>query len=162
MTTTVAEPVVLADTKIDPDEFMLAGIDTSSEPRFTVSEVAKFFFARSAHWIRWRERRSFFVLDGAPDCPHTDSEVVPAHVNEDGKNVPKKIIYNTWIEDGKCSHCGGRAVGDSRTGTGARYYSLSDTEEIAHALAQRGAISGSQLRTTLQIIKSTARNYGYL
>jgi len=32
-------------------------------PRFTVTEVAKVFFARSSHWLRWRERRGF-LSDG--------------------------------------------------------------------------------------------------
>ena len=155
MTTTPVEPVALADKNIDPDKFILEGIDTSAEPRFTVSEVAKFFFARSAHWIRWRERRSYFVLDGDRTCPHEEPQTV------EGSKGPK-TVYLTWVEDGKCTRCGGRAVGDNRTSEGARYYTLADAEEIAHALAQRGAISGSQLRTTLQIIQATARNYGYI
>jgi hypothetical protein len=41
-------------------------------PHYTVNEVGKFFFGRTAHWVRWRNRPSehgdfpegFFVVDG--------------------------------------------------------------------------------------------------
>lgn len=55
---------MVTDTRLPEDRMLLDGIDVSREPLFTVSEVAKFFFARSPHWIRWRERKGFFVLDG--------------------------------------------------------------------------------------------------
>lgn len=41
---------------IPPAKLMFADIDTSREPIFTVSEAAKLFFARTASWLRWRER----------------------------------------------------------------------------------------------------------
>jgi hypothetical protein len=156
------EALAVTDSRIDPDRFILADIDTSAGPLFTVSEVAKFFFARTAHWVRWRERRSFFVLDGAKDCLHEEAHEVPEHTNETGKVHKAKTDYITWITDGFCKACGGRAVGNSRTPEGARRYSLADVEEIAHALAERGAISGSQLRNTLTIVQAVARNAGYL
>lgn len=34
------------------------------EPVFGISEVAKIFFRRSSHWVRWRERKGSFTLDG--------------------------------------------------------------------------------------------------
>ncbi len=43
---------------------ILHGIDVSKKPLYTVSEVAKFFFARSAHWIRWREKEGDLKLNG--------------------------------------------------------------------------------------------------
>jgi hypothetical protein len=98
---------------------MLAGIDTADGPRFAVSEVAKMFFARSAHWVRWRERKGHF------------------HLNE-------------------------QAVGTSRTASGARQYSLSDVEQMAHALRSRGDISQGQFRDACAVVKAEARLYGYL
>lgn len=56
----------ITDTRLPADHLILEGVDVSREPVFTVSEVARFFFARTAHWVRWRERRGFFVLDGEP------------------------------------------------------------------------------------------------
>jgi hypothetical protein len=115
---------VITDHRIDPAKFILADIDTSPRPHFNVSEVAKVFFARSPHWVRWREARGFFVLDEGT-----------------GQEKP---------------------VGNHRTQRGARYYTLSDVEEMAHALAQKQAITGSQLRTTLLLVENSARLWGYL
>jgi hypothetical protein len=61
---TETQHVVLTDSRLPTDRFILDGIDVTREPMFTVSEVAKVFFARSPHWIRWRERKDYFVLDG--------------------------------------------------------------------------------------------------
>lgn len=58
--------VVVIDNKVDPEAFMLTGIDTSKTPLFSVGETAKFFFARSAHWVRWVDRSGKLVLDGKP------------------------------------------------------------------------------------------------
>lgn len=59
-----AQHVVVTDSRLPTDKFILEGIDVAREPVFTVSEVAKVFFARSPHWVRWRERKGFFTLDG--------------------------------------------------------------------------------------------------
>lgn len=56
--------IILTDTRLPTDQFILDGVDVSEEPIFTVSEVAKMFFALSPHWIRWRERKGDFILDG--------------------------------------------------------------------------------------------------
>lgn len=55
---------ILTDTRLPADKFILEGVDVSEEPLFAISEVAKMFFARSPHWIRWRERKGDFNLDG--------------------------------------------------------------------------------------------------
>lgn len=49
---------------IPADKLMLDGIDVSREPKFSVGEIAKVFFGRSSHWIRWNERRGKILLDG--------------------------------------------------------------------------------------------------
>jgi hypothetical protein len=57
-------PVVLTPTGVDPERRLLQGVDTSADPVFSVGEVARAFFAKGPHWIRWRERHGFFpVLD---------------------------------------------------------------------------------------------------
>jgi len=46
----------LESERAENEEILIfAGIETD-EPKFRVSEVAKVFFARSPHWVRWRER----------------------------------------------------------------------------------------------------------
>lgn len=47
-------------------EFLFDDLDQAANPHFSVSEVAKIFFARSSHWVRWREddKVEGFVLDG--------------------------------------------------------------------------------------------------
>lgn len=63
---------MLADPKIDPDKMMLEGVDTLGMksdgtyrgPLYSVSEMAKFFFARSSHWVRWLEHEQKLNLDG--------------------------------------------------------------------------------------------------
>lgn len=112
------ESVVITNPRVDPSHFILAGIDTSKEPRFAIGEVAKFFFARSAHWIRWVEREHRLVLDGKP-------------------------------------------VGVGRTGSGAREYTLTDVEEMAHALASNNTISGAQLSRALALVAMEAELWEY-
>lgn len=114
MTTTT-----ITDAGIDPEKMMLKGIDTSSGPLFTISEMAKFFFARSSHWVRWLESKNKMLLDGQP-------------------------------------------VGQRRSGHSAREYTLSDVEEIAHGLAQQQAITGTQLRQTLTIVKVQAEMHHFI
>lgn len=162
--TLAAEPVIVADPKIDPDRFMLEGIDTSEKPLFTVSEVAKFFFARSAHWMRWRERSFFFMLGGDPKCEHHEmKKKMILREDESGKKKRvAKSVPDSWVKNGVCTRCGATEVGARRTGEGARTYSLSDIEKIAHALARRNAITGTQLRNTLSLVANEARVWGFI
>lgn len=88
-------------------------------PVFNVSEAAKVFFGKSAHWLRWQEERGKLVLDG-------------------------------------------NAVGTRRTGSQARIYTLSDIEEVAHALAQNGGIDGTQLNLTIRMVELSARVWRYI
>lgn len=57
----MVETLVVTDSALDADRLMLADVDTAEGPTFTVSEVAKFFFARSSHWIRWLETKQAFT-----------------------------------------------------------------------------------------------------
>ena len=111
--------IVMVDQRLPTDHLILEGIDVDKQPVYTVSEVAKVFFGKSPHWIRWREKNDFFVLDG-------------------------------------------EQVGGSRTPEGARRYTLSDIEKMAHALAGREAINGAQLTNALMMVQTSARIWGYL
>lgn len=66
--------IVITDPRLPSDHFILEGLDVSREPVFTVSEVAKVFFGRSPHWVRWRERKGFFILDGEEVGTHRTDE----------------------------------------------------------------------------------------
>jgi hypothetical protein len=112
------ELLVIPD-RIDPRKMMMEGLDDSEGPHYSVTEVAKVFFARSNHWLRDLERKGRLVLDGAP-------------------------------------------VGQHRTKSGARTYGLVDVEQVAHALAQNGAIDGRQLQGALVIVNIQAQIYGIL
>jgi hypothetical protein len=145
MTQNPVDQAVVIDPEIDASAFMLDGIDTSAAPNFTVAEVSKFFFARSAHWVRWLEKEGSLVLDSTiADCSHTDEADKSLFVDE------------------RCTRCGGRAVGLRRTASGARVYDLADVEQIAHALAQNNKISGAQLHLALVLVKTSAKIAGYL
>lgn len=114
--------VIKAQFPLNKNGFLLEGrdvLDDKGRPTYTVSEVSKFFFARSPHWMRWAESRNYFTLDG-------------------------------------------RDVGDSRTEQGARIYTLFDVEQMAHALAQHGAMNGAQLHGVLSIIAASARQWGFI
>lgn len=69
-----------------------------------------------------------------------------------------------WREREGFMSLDGEQVGTSRSNgqMGYRRYSLSDIERMAHALAQTGAIDGSQLLHTLRVVQAMARIYQYL
>lgn len=57
--------VVIVDSRLPTDRLLFEDIDTETDgPKFTISEVAKLFFARSPHWVRWQERKGNLTLDG--------------------------------------------------------------------------------------------------
>lgn len=68
--------VAIRDQRVPHDRFILLDIDTSLSPQgeddpkkvplFTVGELGKVFFARSAHWVRWLETNGKLVFDGEP------------------------------------------------------------------------------------------------
>jgi hypothetical protein len=55
--------IVIKDARIPPRKFIVTD-DALGEPTFSVSEVGKFFFARSSHWVRLLEREGFFSENG--------------------------------------------------------------------------------------------------
>lgn len=145
MTTTV-----IADAHIDPDRLMFEGVNTDEKPVYTVSEMAKVFFGRTNHWIRWLESngRMAVVKNPSKDC---------------------KVCSNTRVAtkgdgeiSGPCPKCT-IPVGTRRSEKmNGRIYTLGDIEEVAHALAQNQSISGTQLRLTLKMLRAQGEMYGYL
>lgn len=131
---------VLTDPRIDPDRLMLAQVDTSAGPHFTVSEMANFFFGKSNHWVRW--------LEGI------------AEIGEDGKKKKDAKGVPFWFTDPQTGER--RKVGQGRNDKSARVYTLTDVEEVAHALAQNGRISGTQLRQTLLLVQVSAEMRDFL
>jgi hypothetical protein len=60
--------VVISD-DLPTDGYLFDDVDPAAieeEPRFSVGELAKVFFGRSSHWIRWNERKGRLILDGEP------------------------------------------------------------------------------------------------
>lgn len=55
----------------------------------------------------------------------------------------------------------GRRAGKKKS-EGYRSYSLTDIEQMTHALCQNGAIDGAQLLHALRVVQSISRVYGHL
>lgn len=155
--------IVVTDPRLPVDKFILDAVEErelgrlEEAPRFTVSEIAKVFFGKSPHWVRWREKKGFFILDGSPDCTHSEGY---QGIDEDTDLEITK--FRTLIIDGKCANCGGIDVTGHRTEVGARSYTLADVEKMAHALAQQGGINGAELGHALLAVQTVARVWGYL
>lgn len=135
VTTDAPEPLVVASPDlISPPDRRFWTDETMDHPRYSVSEVAKFFFAKGPDWLRWREN---------PQPPP-------------GKTREEMEYPDGWfILDGE-------KLEPKRTDAGARYYRLWDVERMAHALAQNEAIDGSVLQRVIRLIKTEAELYGHL
>lgn len=87
---------------IDANKLIFAGVDTTGNdsPRFSTSEVAKFFFARSPHWMRWRERKGDFVIDGQPVVPERTEANIRSYTLGDVERLAHALATNhaitTW------------------------------------------------------------------
>lgn len=127
-------------------DFLMIGVEDIDEPNFSVSEVAK-FFARSTHWVRWRERKGFFFIDGNPAHQHDEYEEEWETDEETGE------VY--------CS-CGALRVGNRRTEEGYRLYRLDDIELMAHGLAQKGVLDGQDLAKVVDVVRAYATVWGHL
>lgn len=91
------ESIVMEVSGIDPDKFIFEGIDTTNGPRFGTNEVAKFFFARTAHWMRWREQRGHFVLDSVPVNPERKNSGVRSYTLGDIEHLAHALASNGAI-----------------------------------------------------------------
>lgn len=84
---------------IDSDKLIFHGVDTTQDncPRFSTSEVAKFFFARSPHWMRWRERKGDFVIDGKPVVPERTKANIRSYTLGDVERLAHALATNNAI-----------------------------------------------------------------
>ena len=87
-------PVEVRD--VDPNEPIFDGIDTTSGPRFSTAEVAKFFFGKSSHWMRWRERSGQFSFDGEFVSPERSSNI-RSYTLGDIENLAKALAEHEAI-----------------------------------------------------------------
>jgi len=57
--------VVVADSGVDPERSLFAGVDTFQRgPMFSIGEAAKVCFARSPQWLRLHEAQGHFLVGG--------------------------------------------------------------------------------------------------
>lgn len=98
-----------------------------------------------------------FLLDGIDT-----SEGPTFTVSEAGK-----VFFNRgahwmrWSEKEGHMQLDGVEVGTTRTPVGARVYTLTDIEQVAHALASNHAINGAHVVNVLLVVQAMARLYGY-
>jgi hypothetical protein len=55
-----AGPATTTPPGLHPDRLLLADVDTSRAPRFSIGELANCVFGMSTHWVRWREGHGLF------------------------------------------------------------------------------------------------------
>lgn len=56
--------VVIEDPRMDPGRLMYAEMPYEEGPQFRISEVAKTFFGKTPHWMRWLQTKNALVFDG--------------------------------------------------------------------------------------------------
>jgi hypothetical protein len=135
--------LVVVDYILDPDTRIFEGVDTSAYPHYTVSEAAMFFFRRSSHWIRLQENLCI-------KCRRTNRL-------QDHNRCPKGGKHDVSLV-----RLGGKKVAQHRTDGGARYYTLSDIEDMARALYEHSVIDQSQLSFALAIARLQGRLWDYV
>jgi hypothetical protein len=145
-----ALPLTITPAGLDPNRPMLADIDTSADPRFSVSETAK-LLGHTAHWVRWREpdetwivqnpagkQLGFWVFSGqkAVSGPHRTKEEAERHQ--------------------------GPGPFSERTEHDARYFTLSGLEAFILWMADQRHLSGQHAAYALGVVYHLALVYGYL
>ena len=157
--------VVLQDSRLDPDRFILDGVDASGGPEFNVSSFAKFFFARSSFWVRWLEANNRNVIDGDINCAHSENgEKTLVDFDEASGEDVKRVVASkdSWIKDGVCTKCGGVQVGMRKGANGYRTYNLGEIEQVTHAFLRTGAINGAQATNALHLVQTMAKIHGLI
>lgn len=95
--------VVFRDPDIPADRLMFEGIDPDGSPQFRVSEVARVFFARSSHWVRYCENENFFTLDGEVVATRRTPEGARTYNLLDIEKMAHALAQNDRI-DGETLH----------------------------------------------------------
>lgn len=144
---------LLADPALDPNKMLLEGIDTSAGPLYSVSEMAKVFFARSSHWVRWLETCDYPVPDPARKGKTKPCQLHP-HQHNEKLAAKHRDRWRLMFE--------GELLEPIRTASNARKYDLALIEKIVHCLASNGTIKPPQLRQALTIVKMQAEMHDYI
>ena len=84
-----AVPAVVTD--LDPEKMLLEDVPYEKGPSFTISEMAKFFFARTKHWVRWLEQGGKLTL--------TDLDGSQRRVGDRRNDKGGRIYYLRDIEE---------------------------------------------------------------
>lgn len=91
------ETILMEFAEVDPSKLIFDGIDTSGGPRWSTAEVAKVFFARTAHWMRWREQRGHFFLDGVEVTPERKPSGVRSYTLADVERLAHALAGHNAI-----------------------------------------------------------------
>jgi len=101
-------------------------------PNYSPGEVAKFFFGKTAQWLRWRYESDAGI-----------SKVT-------GEKLPGRHPNGFFVLDGI-------PLQPKVSPQGQRYYTIADIERMAHALAQNGVINGVELSEIIQMLQLTVK-----
>lgn len=140
----VTPALVILDYIIDTAQPLFEGIDTSAEPTFTVSEVSKFFFRRTSHWLRLQEN---LCVKCRNPWRTADPNVCP----EDGQEHDLGLIRINGIK-----------MSPPRNEGNHRYYTLTDVENTARGLYEQNVIDHNQLSFALAIARLQGRLWDYI
>lgn len=83
---------------VNPARPLLAGIDVSREPHYSVSEIAKFFFGITGHRMRWLERRGGFVMSGKSVGTTRTPQGARVYTLADVEQIARALASNGMIE----------------------------------------------------------------
>ncbi len=108
-----AEHVVIIDSAIPSDTYLIPDEIIDKGPVFTITTAATVFFARSSYWLRDQEKADRFILDGV-------------------------------------------LVGDRRSDSGYRNFTLGDIERMIYALGEADVLTGADMRNSLTAVKAIA------
>jgi len=108
-------------------------IETRRSPYYSVQEVAKFFFGRTPHWLRWR---------------YLSDERVSKKTGE--ITIPARHPDGFFILDGE-------VLEPKKSISGYRWYTLADIERMAAALGQTGAIDGLEVSAITALVRANAQ-----
>lgn len=77
-------------------------IDMNGSPTFSTKVVAMVFFGKSAHWLRWRSRDGFTVLDGVKVEPSRAASNIREYNLADIERLAHALRANDAITTEQC------------------------------------------------------------
>lgn len=128
-------PVQIALPGVDPERLMLAGVDVSERPLFTIKQVGWTFFGLTNYWVRDLERKHLFDVEGV-----------------DGQGRPLTLYRRT--------EAGARRF--DLASVEQMVHRLAAPRVDARGRARGGVIDGEQAARSLAVVAGIARVWGYL